>query len=100
MFLATLNPSVSNLTLLSRSRRTAVRTRSASDDAIIGIALEPRRPVDRCSNVALVPDIFHPFPDIAVHVEKPKRVGPERSNRRGLQHRGATATVAVGVSSA
>ena len=51
---------------------------SASNDAIIGIAaLEPCRTIDWCAIVAVVPNVFHPFPDVAVHVEEPKRIGPE-----------------------
>src|SRR4029077_7522537 len=51
---------------------------SASNDAIIGIAaLEPCRTIDWRAIVAIVPNFFHPFPDVAVHVEEPKRIGPE-----------------------
>jgi hypothetical protein len=74
---------------------------SAANDAKIGItAPEPCRTIDWRAIVAVVPNVFDPFPDIAVHVEESKRIWPERPNWHGLQNRGTTATVAVGVSGA
>src|SRR5262249_42565827 len=74
---------------------------SSSNDPVGCVtALEPRGAVGRRACVTVVPNIFDPLPDIAFHVGETKGIRSKRSNRGGLQHRSAAASIAVGVADA
>src|SRR5215831_9822651 len=47
-----------------------------------------------------MPTVFHPLPNVAMHIMKAESVRPERSNWCGLQSPCAAAVAAVGVISA
>jgi hypothetical protein len=72
---------------------------AAADDAVAWLAtLQPCGSVRWRAIVVLVPGIFNPLPDIAVHVVKPKRVRLEQSNGRCVfKIPGTTAAIAISV---
>ena len=48
------------------------------------ILFYPSRTIRRCARIVLVLMILTPFPDIAMYIVQPERIGIERTDRGGL----------------